>query len=336
MVAQRSRSRVLGLGVALLLLLALLPSSALAQAVSQAPAQFSGTLPSGSWAAFSFSYAGDYSKVGVFLNYSPSDDPADAGLANANAVILEAYRPYELPPRGKPYQQAGGTGGEKFWQLESDLAGTYVLIVRNGDSLRRPVTFTLTTVAPGTLSDPHLAPAGPALTLVSADMDATVSSLEGSTQTEVWGTPDQGQEEGATAAGTSQVGAVLSAGGGWAAYSFPYPGDSSNVAVLVNYSPVGSGNDVSRIIGTLVTVAAFKPGTQPASGLPMAYASGTDGQVVWRLSSTLGGTYVVVLSNWDALGRPVQYTLKTVAVQADDDLANDPAGPPLTFVSWSQ
>ncbi len=48
-----------------------------------------------------------------------------------------------------------------------------------------------------------------------------------------------------------------------------------------------------------------------------------------------GGTYIVIVNNWDSLGLPVQYALRTVRVQADDDLVNDPAGPALTFVAAS-
>lgn len=325
-------SRVLSIATALLLL-ALLPGAVLADdgAAVQSPPQFGGTLPHGSWAAFSFSYGGDYSKVGVFLNYSPSDDPADSGQGNGQAVILRAYSPNSLPPGGNPIAQAGGNGGEKYWQLESGLSGTYVIIVENWDSLNRPVNFSVRTVSPGTLSDPHGAPAGPTLAFLSANLDAVVEGLGGANPTVVAAPAGQGSAPN----GSPSASGALSAGSAWVSYSFPYPGDGSTIALVLDYTTSGKSNGDSAADATLVTLAAYGPGDEPSAQTPLAYASGLEGQVVWTLTSAQAGTYTIVLNNWDSLGRPVTFTLRSVALQPGSDLVNAPSGPALTFVAKS-
>jgi len=102
-----------------------------------------GVLRPGSWVAYTFSYPGDGSEVGLTLTYRPNDSGAD------EAVTLDAYGPTDLPPSGTPIGSATlqGKPGVKFWQLSSKVSGTYVLLVRNQDLPRRSITFTLTTTS---------------------------------------------------------------------------------------------------------------------------------------------------------------------------------------------
>ena len=166
------------------LLLLALPNGVLAAgfptAVEPAPpsSQLSGTLPAGGWAGFAFSYAGDFAKVGLLLDYSPSDDPNGRGLANGNQVTLTLYSPEAPLPSGTPVGTAGGNGGAKYFQLESPVGGTYVLTLNNWDSLGRPVDFSLKSVAVGGNGDPQAAPPGPALTLVGSSTGATAPSID--------------------------------------------------------------------------------------------------------------------------------------------------------------
>jgi hypothetical protein len=341
--SRNAKPRLFALLVIALLLLAAMPVAQASSAplfptplptatLPQPATQISGALPPGGWMAFTFQYPGDYSKIGVILDYSPTDDPNDVGKLDGGAVVLSVYSPISRPPGGKPIDTAKGNNGQKYWQMESGVGGIYSLVVNNWYSLGRPVTFSIRTVALGTGSDPFVAPPGPVLTLVGSSARAT-AGIPAATPEPSAPAPTPTPVPTPTAPAVAGQTGTLSAGGGWAAYNLPYPGDGSKVAVVLDYSPSDDPRDVGQTNGVAVILAAYSPVSLPPSGSPIAFAGGNGGQKVWQLTSSQSGNYLLLVNNWDSLGRPVQYKLRTVAVQANGDLVNGPVGPALTLVS---
>jgi hypothetical protein len=150
-----------------------------APATAGAPAsQVSGTLASRqSWVAYTFRYPGDDSKVGILATYDTADDPY-----TDNSFVVAVYSPESTPPGGKPMGEAAeidtnpnstadddDANGEKYFQIQSGVSGTYHVIVQNWTGLEKPIHYTLRTVAvndddgeASVRGDPN----GPELTLV--------------------------------------------------------------------------------------------------------------------------------------------------------------------------
>ncbi|MHB1132879.1 MAG: N-acetylmuramoyl-L-alanine amidase family protein [Chloroflexota bacterium] len=138
-----------------------------AEAASPPAGAQAASLSAGGWVAFTLHYPGDYAKLGLLLDYSPSDDPNDVGLANGNQVTMAVYSPAQPPPNGKPTGWAGGNGGQKRFQLEASVAGSYVVIVNNWDSQGRRIDITLKAVVGDVEGDLTTAANGPALVFLS-------------------------------------------------------------------------------------------------------------------------------------------------------------------------
>ena len=136
---------------------------------------------------------------------------------------------------------------------------------------------------------------------------------------------------------TSEVAGTLTAGGGWVAYSFQYVGDNSKLGLLLTYSPstdpYGTDSPVLEVFGPIST---------PPGGAPLGTATqlgDTSGQTAQRyvqVQYNQGGTYVAIVHNWDGLGRDLNFSLRTVAIDPqnpNNDVRSDQLGPALTFVS---
>ena len=326
--------RFLSIALAVLLVLLAVSVGSMGQALAAVSPQVSGTLPpDGGFAAYTFSYPGNDSKVGVQLTYSPSDDPQDKGLANGRAVTLEAYSPTAPPPNGKPIAAAGGNGGTKFWQLQSGVGGTYTIIVSNWDSLHRPVQFTLTTLevpSSGNLAD---ATPGPALTFVSGSVPQPAVQA---TPTPPVSPPPVPTAVPTSIPPTNVVSGTLPPGGGWSAYSISYATDDVKVGVQLTYSPSNDPQDAGLTNGRAVILDGYSPTALPPDGKPIGSAGGNNGTKFWQLPPTgPNGTYILIVQNWDSLHRPVQFTLTSVEYPSSGTVANATAGLPLTFVSSS-
>lgn len=288
----------------LLMALTVLPAAAGAQEAQPAgpPTQtVSGELRYwGSWAAYSFPYPGDGSKVRLTLIHAPADPFAD------EAVTLDAYGPSDPPPNGAPVGSATQSDkpGVKRWSLGSDVGGTYVVVVTNWDYLERPVQFSLST------ADADLDTPGPPLTFVSSGprQDGTATSAPS-----VPASTDQG---------ASVVGGELPARGGWLAYSFFYPGGNPEVRLRLDYDPADPFTDEA------VTFDVYAGSDPPPGGTAIAslLVSRNPGIKEWTLRADASDTYIVVVHNWDP-GRRVRFTLSTANV------THERPGPGLTFVS---
>ena len=154
-------SRVIRLVTMALVVAAILPGAVWAEESQAAvpTAAVSGELTvRGGWIAYAFPYAGDQSGVHFTLSYSPADSFTD------QAVLLDGYSPADPPPNGTAIGSAAESdqAGVKHWNFSSDLAGTYVVIVRNWDFLERAVQFTLTS------TNTETGAPGPALTFLSS------------------------------------------------------------------------------------------------------------------------------------------------------------------------
>jgi hypothetical protein len=143
------------------------------------------------------------------------------------------------------------------------------------------------------------------------------------------------------------VNASLSARG-WAAYTFDYPGPGSTIGVILSYRPGDLRTD-EVAFDVYPPTDPFLKGDPIGSGVRMApgelYAqiSGpalTMGE--WRglerdsaKAPAAAGKYVVVVHNWDAMGRPLNFDLSTVNVTSDKngDITRVSAGPAFTKLS---
>ena len=126
----------------MVLVLALATVLALSASAQAGPSKVSFDVPHGQFAAYSIGYAGDGKKVNIKMTYSPLD-PADEGKPNAESVILDVYSPKNPAPKGPAIGAAGGNKGTKNFQLESNVAGNYTLVVHNWNSQKRTVSVTL-------------------------------------------------------------------------------------------------------------------------------------------------------------------------------------------------
>jgi len=275
------------------------------------------------WVAYSFDYPGDNSKVGIRLTY----DIVDEWTAwTSDAVTFEVYRPGELPSSDREPDPLGRAHrlkcGVEYWEFNSETAGTYIVIAHNWEPLHRTVGIELTTFdvvhdSEGNIDFAASTP-GPSLSFVSSSADQAALDLAAGPD---WDT----------------VSATVSSGG-WVAYSFDYPGDKSDVGVLLNYDPVDAWTET---IKDTIKLEIYRPGDLPSPNRepdPMGCACQIDrGVQYWEFNSETVGTYVIVVHNWDFLKRPVTVELTTFDVVRDRecniDFVASGAGPVLTFVS---
>lgn len=112
--------------------------------------------------------------------------------------------------------------------------------------------------------------------------------------------------------------------GAWAAYSFPYAGDGSQVDFILNYTPADLMTDQA------VSLDLYSPTNPPPGGERIATGGQGErpGQKRMVLGTDVGGTYILIVTNWDVASRPVQFVLTT-----ESSLGRP--GPDLTFVSSS-
>jgi hypothetical protein len=143
------------------------------------------------------------------------------------------------------------------------------------------------------------------------------------------------------------------AGGGWVAYNFNYTTTGAQVGVTLTYSPVDGFTEVKDAI----TLDAYSPLDPYLKGKPIGSGTKTGpGKLYWQLG-TLAlvvpetpeneqtpmprnmtrdprvspvGNYLVIVHNWDPLGRPVTITLTST------DVKSGGPGPGFTLVSSGQ
>lgn len=265
-----------------LVVLALLMSAvgSVASAAEPVAAPVAATLPAGGgWTAYTFHYAGDNSNLAIIATYSATDL---AMHMPENAIALELYSPDAPPPASVPVLSAVYKDfNQNALTLNSDVAGDYTLIVYNWDK------ESAAQVALTTLNTDEDFP-GPALEMVSSMPTAAPAK-------EV--TP-----------ALVPVKASLPVAGGWAAYTFNYAGDSSEVEVVLTYSAPDPGMLMPE---NAVTLELYTPGAPPPASLPLCTAviTGVSEQSLMVQSDT-AGMYTIIVHNWDP-DHPVNVTLTT-------------------------
>lgn len=97
--------------------------------------------------------------------------------------------------------------------------------------------------------------------------------------------------------------------GGWIAYKLAYPGGDANVSVMASYDPADDPNDAG-LAGGQVTLAIYGPSSPPPAGTPVAWGEGGRGERHYTLQLAERGDYVLLVSNWDSLGRDIEVGLR--------------------------
>ena len=154
--------------VALLMILALAPYSAAAQAsadeLQQPGSTISGTLAPGQSEVFNFGYPGDLSEIHFTLTYNPAASTHTFGTVDG--PTLQAFSPKEPGTAvGDVTLDTSAGSGSRLWVLKSRDAGTWTIVVTNADLQNRPVQFTLSSGAASGAGQYALP--GPVLTPVS-------------------------------------------------------------------------------------------------------------------------------------------------------------------------
>jgi hypothetical protein len=354
-------ARIMLVVVVGLMVVVALASGVLVSAAGVAGSTTTALLPAGGgWAAYSFTFPGPGSHVGITLSYSPVD-----GFTEVHgAVTFDVYSPLDPYLKGKPVGSGTKTApGMLYYQLDSQPislkdqvrirrgemtaplpAGDYIVIIHNWDPQGRSLAFQLATtnVAEGG--------SGPAVKLVSASAGAEVTPAEPEATAQARGSPAPATT---TPAAPSTVTTVVPAGGGWVAYNFPYLVTGKQVGVTLTYSPVDGFTESKGAI----TFDAYSPLDPYLKGKPIGTGTKIEpGEIYWQLGTlalavpetpeneltpmprnmtrdpTVSpvGNYLVIVHNWDPLGRPVTITLTTTDAQSGGP------GPGLTLVSSGQ
>ncbi|MBI4318350.1 MAG: hypothetical protein HY675_07660 [Chloroflexi bacterium] len=274
-------------------------------------------LEKGAWVAYSFPYPGDGSEVRFGLDYAPADVGTDQG------VVLTGYRPSDPPPNGKPIGTATqySNFGGKHLSIGSSEAGTYTVLLQNWDAAGRPVQFTLTVSNVTTFSP------GPALTFVSSGPPGATSLASAPTSP----SPPSAETSPPAPSPAAQIpSAQPTAGasgqlpvlGAWAAYTFPYAGDGSEIRFVLNYAPS------DPLIDPGIVLSAYSPSSPLPDGKPIGTATQSGNPAEKRLSiaSTEPGTYTLFIQGWGNAGRPVQFDLTVI------NITTGAPGPSLTLI----
>lgn len=122
--------------------------------------------------------------------------------------------------------------------------------------------------------------------------------------------------------------ATLSAGGGWVAYTFSYPGDNSQIEFDLTYNA-----DASTEVDNAITMDVYGPDAPPnTGGAPIGSATWSAfGKRAYILDSSTSGTYTLIIHNWDPSGEPLAINLTST----DISVSTSTPGPELSVLSAS-